>query len=60
MLITDLLNTVDFIMTHMRVSRILLHVSQGGSITLAGEQAWAWEGGRDSQAAYIIMGCLLV
>lgn len=35
MLFTDLLNTVIFIITTaMRVSHSLLHVSQGGSITL--------------------------
>lgn len=35
MLFTDLLNTVIFIITTaMRVSHSLLHVSQGGSVTL--------------------------
>lgn len=28
--------------------------------SVAGEQAWAWSGGRDTQSANIIMGCLLV
>lgn len=58
-LFIDLVKTVIFIITTaVRVSHSLLRVSQGGSITLAAEQAWARTSGTDTQSANIIMGCL--